>query len=82
MEVSAQLQVLADLSSGGRNPGTHWTGIWVGPRACLDAVVKRKKHVTYFIHDDTYVMGYLDDVSEMQKMSVSEINLRTELHSK
>jgi hypothetical protein len=25
-----------------RVPGTHWTGVWVGPRAVLDAVVKRK----------------------------------------
>jgi hypothetical protein len=25
-----------------RAPGTHWTGEWVGPRAVLDAVVKRK----------------------------------------
>jgi hypothetical protein len=25
-----------------RVPGTHWTGGWVGPRAVLDAVVKRK----------------------------------------
>jgi hypothetical protein len=23
-------------------PGTHWIGDWVGPRAVLDAVVKRK----------------------------------------
>jgi hypothetical protein len=23
-------------------PGTHWTGVWVGPRAGLDAVVKRR----------------------------------------
>jgi hypothetical protein len=26
-----------------RAPGTHWIGGWVGPRAVLDAVVKRKK---------------------------------------
>jgi hypothetical protein len=26
----------------GRAPGTHWIGGWVGPRAVLDAVVKRK----------------------------------------
>jgi hypothetical protein len=26
----------------GRGPGTHWIGGWVGPRAVLDAVVKRK----------------------------------------
>jgi hypothetical protein len=25
-----------------RSPGTHWIGGWVGPRAVLDAVVKRK----------------------------------------
>jgi hypothetical protein len=25
-----------------RAPGTHWVGGWVGPRAVLDAVVKRK----------------------------------------
>jgi hypothetical protein len=25
-----------------RAPGTHWIGSWVGPRAVLDAVVKRK----------------------------------------
>jgi hypothetical protein len=25
-----------------RDPGTHWIGGWVGPRAVLDAVVKRK----------------------------------------
>jgi hypothetical protein len=25
-----------------RTPGTHWIGGWVGPRAVLDTVVKRK----------------------------------------
>jgi hypothetical protein len=25
-----------------RAPSTHWIGGWVGPRAVLDAVVKRK----------------------------------------
>jgi hypothetical protein len=25
-----------------RTPGTHWVGGWAGPRAILDAVVKRK----------------------------------------
>jgi hypothetical protein len=25
-----------------RTPGTHWIGVWVGPRTVLDAVVKRK----------------------------------------
>jgi hypothetical protein len=25
-----------------RAPGTHWIGCWVGPRAVLDAVVKRE----------------------------------------
>jgi hypothetical protein len=30
------------LYSQGKNPGTHWIGGWVGLRAVLDAVVKRK----------------------------------------
>jgi len=25
-----------------RTPGAHWTGGWVGPRAVLDTVMKRK----------------------------------------
>jgi hypothetical protein len=28
--------------SSERTPGTHWIGGWMGPRAVLDAVVKRK----------------------------------------
>jgi hypothetical protein len=31
-----------------RAPGTHWIGGWVGPRAILDAVVKRKNDVNIF----------------------------------
>jgi hypothetical protein len=27
-----------------RAPGTHWVRIWVGPRAVLDTVMKRKIH--------------------------------------
>jgi hypothetical protein len=30
------------FSSRERAPGTHWIGGWVGPRAVLNAVVKRK----------------------------------------
>jgi hypothetical protein len=30
------------LTSGERTPGTHWIGGWVGPRAGLDDVEKRK----------------------------------------
>jgi hypothetical protein len=42
MEVSGQLHALAALSPGKRAPGTHWIGGWVGARAILDTVVKRK----------------------------------------
>jgi hypothetical protein len=28
--------------SPGKNPGTHWIGGWVDPRAGLDVVAKRK----------------------------------------
>jgi hypothetical protein len=41
MEVSGQLHAPAALPPG-RAPGTNWIGGWVGPRAVLDAVVKRK----------------------------------------
>jgi hypothetical protein len=30
------------MQSGERAPGTHWIGGWVGPRAGLDDVEKRK----------------------------------------
>jgi hypothetical protein len=42
MEVSGQLHAPAALPPRERAPGTHWIGGWVGPRAVLDAVVKRK----------------------------------------
>jgi hypothetical protein len=42
MEVSGQLHVPAALPPRERDPGTHWIGERVGPRAALDAVVKRK----------------------------------------
>jgi hypothetical protein len=45
MDVSGQLHAPAALPPGERAPGTHWIGGWVGPRAVLDAVVKRKFHI-------------------------------------
>jgi hypothetical protein len=42
MEVNEQLHAPAALLSGERSLGTHWIGGWVGPRAGLDTVVKRK----------------------------------------
>jgi hypothetical protein len=30
------------FTAGERAPGTHWIGGWVGPRASLEAVEKRK----------------------------------------
>jgi hypothetical protein len=41
MEVSGQLHASAALPSG-KDPGIHWIGGWMGPRAVLDEVVKRK----------------------------------------
>jgi hypothetical protein len=40
MEVSRQLHAPPALSPG-KAPGTHWIGGWVGPRAVLDAVVRK-----------------------------------------
>jgi hypothetical protein len=42
MEVSGELHAPAALLPGKEPPNTHWIGGWVGPRAILDAVVKRK----------------------------------------
>jgi hypothetical protein len=42
MEVSGQLHAAVALPRGERAPGIPWVGGWVGPRAGLDMVVKRK----------------------------------------
>jgi hypothetical protein len=43
MEVSGQLHApVALLTSKKRALNIHWLGGWVGPRAILDAMVKRK----------------------------------------
>jgi len=49
MEVSSQLHTLWE---GGL--GANWIGDWVGPRACLDAMVKRK--VLISIRNQTLVI--------------------------
>jgi hypothetical protein len=41
MGVSGQFHAQASLPSR-KEPITHWIGGWVGPRAVLDVVVKRK----------------------------------------
>jgi hypothetical protein len=42
MEVSGQLHAPVRFTPRERVPDTHWIGGWVGPRAVLDTVVKRK----------------------------------------
>jgi hypothetical protein len=42
MEVSGQLHASVALPPRERAPGTHWIGGWMGPRAGLDTVSKRK----------------------------------------
>jgi hypothetical protein len=42
VEVSSQLHDPGRFTPRKRDPGTHCIGGWVGPRACLDTVVKRK----------------------------------------
>jgi hypothetical protein len=42
MGVSGQRYAPAGLYPRGKDPGTHWIGVWVDPRASLDARVRRK----------------------------------------
>jgi hypothetical protein len=42
MEVRGQLHALAAFTPRERAPGTHWIGGWMGLRAVVDTVVKRK----------------------------------------
>jgi hypothetical protein len=42
MEVSGQLHAPAAFPPKERASGALWTGVWVGPIAILDTVVKRK----------------------------------------
>jgi hypothetical protein len=42
MEVSVQLHAPDRFTPMETAPDTHWIGGWVGPRAVLDAMVKRK----------------------------------------
>jgi len=41
MEVSSDLNGLADLPPGGR-PSIRWVGVWLGPRAGPGVMEKRK----------------------------------------
>ena len=41
MEVSGKLDASAAWAPG-KNPGTQWTGGWVGPEAGLEVLKKRK----------------------------------------
>jgi hypothetical protein len=51
MELSGQLHAPGRFTLGIRTPGIHWIGGWVGPRVCLDAVVKRKMCFHYTCQD-------------------------------
>jgi hypothetical protein len=42
MEVSGQIHAPGLFTPKERAPSTHWIVSWVGPRAVLEAVVKRK----------------------------------------
>jgi hypothetical protein len=42
MGMSGQRHAPAALYHRGKDPGTHWTGGWVGPTACVDSQVRGK----------------------------------------
>jgi len=46
MEVSGHLHTPGRFTLEERDPGTHWIEGWVGPRAGMDTVAKRKNPIT------------------------------------
>jgi hypothetical protein len=56
MEVSGQLHAPATLLPGKEPPGTHWIGGWVGPRAGLDMVEKRKFSIWTKLLNPTFLL--------------------------
>jgi hypothetical protein len=50
MEVTGQFHTPSALLPGERAPDTHWIRGWVGPRAGLDDVEKRKFLLLLEIH--------------------------------
>jgi hypothetical protein len=43
------------FTHGERNPGTHWIGGWVGPRAGLNTVTRAKRHFSAYAENRTPV---------------------------
>jgi hypothetical protein len=73
MEVSGQLHAPAALTPRERAPGTHWIGGWVGPRAVLDAVVKRKILNLISSKFVNAIEGYKKDSSRrLRKVALNE----------
>jgi len=60
MEVSGQPHALAALFLGKEFPSTHWIGGWVGPRAGLDVVAKKKSLPMLGIEPGCSICNQLD----------------------
>jgi hypothetical protein len=75
MGVSGQLHAPIPLLSGGKAPGTHWIGGWVGPNAGLEAVEKRN---TLYSCIDLYSILFV--INRVDR-SIQEQNVRFEVMS-
>jgi hypothetical protein len=61
------------------SPGTHWTGGWVGPRAVLDAVVKRKIpsfYVLIFSVLEMITVFKIDNRKQVQNIFFSNFTMK------
>jgi hypothetical protein len=52
-------------------PGTHWIGGWVGPRAGLNAVVKRKIPTSCYMEDNSEQQELVEDINVHKKSRIT-----------
>jgi hypothetical protein len=79
MKVSDQLHDPAALSHRERAPGTHWIGGWGGPRAGLDAVVRKIPSLRRESNDRTPIVQPVPNVFTLHISNQNLNNLKLDV---
>jgi len=67
MEVSCQLQAPGASFPRKISPRTHWIGVWLGSRAGLDVVVKKKSHIVHAGNWNTVIHRVINFINRCAK---------------